>query len=170
MQECQGRVSHREFLLWCEWLRLQWNEPSRTDHYLMAVALELRLIRESFSQTPRPVSLDQMRVKFQFRKVRKTLSGKPIHEPGTLTAEDILNIKIGADMARLGLNPKTGRPFRTERMEERGMLPSRPTGERVEPKRPKRVRHGVVDSGGSGESVSISPRKEGGEEVLSGRD
>lgn len=33
--ELQARLSHREFLLWKQWLQNKWNEPSRTDYYLM---------------------------------------------------------------------------------------------------------------------------------------
>lgn len=29
-------TTHRQYLLWMEWLGQQWNKPSRTDHYIMA--------------------------------------------------------------------------------------------------------------------------------------
>lgn len=32
-----GPVTYRQYLVWMEWLRRQWNEPSRSDHYAMQV-------------------------------------------------------------------------------------------------------------------------------------
>lgn len=110
LQECMEVISHREYLLWMEWLRIQWNSPSRNDHYLMAIALELRTIQQMFSETPRPYSLDHMKVKFNFRKIRK---GKPL--PGTLTQEDIIKIRQSYHMAAVGIDPITGKPMRRER-------------------------------------------------------
>jgi len=37
-------MTHREFRTWHEWLKIQWNTPSRTDHYLMKIAKEIRSI------------------------------------------------------------------------------------------------------------------------------
>lgn len=36
--ECWEKVTYREFLTWQAWLNNQWNEPSRTDYYLMQIA------------------------------------------------------------------------------------------------------------------------------------
>jgi hypothetical protein len=33
--------THREYLLWELWLEKQWNQPSRTDHYLMLIAQQV---------------------------------------------------------------------------------------------------------------------------------
>lgn len=35
------QTSNREYQAWTEWLDRQWNEPDRTDHYLMQVAREV---------------------------------------------------------------------------------------------------------------------------------
>lgn len=35
------RLTHREFLTWGEWFKQQWNEPNRSDHYLMQIACEI---------------------------------------------------------------------------------------------------------------------------------
>lgn len=34
-------MSHREYLTRLAWLDLQWNKPSRTDHYLMRIVQAL---------------------------------------------------------------------------------------------------------------------------------
>lgn len=31
-------MTHREYRTWQVWLEKQWNEPDRTDHYLMQIA------------------------------------------------------------------------------------------------------------------------------------
>jgi hypothetical protein len=35
-------MSHRQFQAWQHWLNDQWDEPSRTDAYLMQIACEVR--------------------------------------------------------------------------------------------------------------------------------
>ena len=42
--ECQKRMSYREFLTWVAWLDLQWDNPSRTDSYLMQIAYEVHQV------------------------------------------------------------------------------------------------------------------------------
>ena len=31
-------MTHRQFEVWQLWLKAEWNQPSRTDHYLMRLA------------------------------------------------------------------------------------------------------------------------------------
>lgn len=42
LAECQQRITYREFLAWQRYLDEDWNRPSRTDWYLMQIALRLR--------------------------------------------------------------------------------------------------------------------------------
>lgn len=36
-----GPLTHRQHLAWLEWDFEQWNRPSRTDHYLMQIGMEV---------------------------------------------------------------------------------------------------------------------------------
>jgi len=33
-----AKTSHREYLLWMDYLQAEWNQPSRSDYYLMQIA------------------------------------------------------------------------------------------------------------------------------------
>lgn len=35
-----GPMTHRQFLAWRAWLAMEWDRPSRSDHYLMQIASE----------------------------------------------------------------------------------------------------------------------------------
>jgi len=41
LQECIQKLSHREYLTWKEYFKIQWNEPSRGDWYLRQIAAEV---------------------------------------------------------------------------------------------------------------------------------
>lgn len=36
------KTTHRQYEAWSEWLDEQWNRPDRSDHYVMALVLEVR--------------------------------------------------------------------------------------------------------------------------------
>lgn len=36
-----GPTTNRQHLVWLEWFKLQWNNPSKTDHYLMQITAEV---------------------------------------------------------------------------------------------------------------------------------
>jgi hypothetical protein len=55
------RISHREFLLWCDYLDEEWNTPSRSDHYLMQIAQEVRRV---LSKKPNKIKLKEFLFKF----------------------------------------------------------------------------------------------------------
>ena len=44
-----------------EWIRRQWNEPTRSDHYLMLIATR---IQQVLHKHPNQVKLDDQRIKF----------------------------------------------------------------------------------------------------------
>lgn len=60
-----GPVTHRQFLVLDEWERRQWNEPSRTDWYLMQNACEA-----FYGGRKRPARVDagQWRIQFRFER------------------------------------------------------------------------------------------------------
>ena len=85
-------LTHREFLALDKYLREEWNEPSRSDWYLMQVAAEIRAIGQSFSKTPKPVRLQDLKIEF---KEERRKEKKP------LTKEERAKIAKAIWMARL---------------------------------------------------------------------
>ena len=56
-----GPMTHRQFLLWDLWQREQLNQPSRSDHYLMQIAL---YILRSNSRRAGKLKLEDVRLAF----------------------------------------------------------------------------------------------------------
>lgn len=57
------RISYRQFTTWLEWLRQQWNKPTRADHYAAQVAQEVYNANHRKGRT-----LDKFFLKFKFTK------------------------------------------------------------------------------------------------------
>lgn len=60
-----GPTTLRQAHIWDEFLMDEWNRPSRSDHYLMAIAAEIRAVRGMFARSPRPVRLGDFIIKFK---------------------------------------------------------------------------------------------------------
>lgn len=52
LNEVLEGTTHRQWLVWREWLRRQWNDPSRTDYYLMQLALILAASKKNQRRQP----------------------------------------------------------------------------------------------------------------------
>jgi len=76
LTDVMEKTSHRQYLLWMEWLDQQWNKPTRTDWYLIQLTAELR---RGFTRA-KNILLDPWKINFSRKK--KT-------EPKKLTAEEI---------------------------------------------------------------------------------
>lgn len=61
-------MSHREHLLWLDWLERRGRRPDLYCWYLMQVAAEIRLIRHALSKDPPPVRLADLELKFETRE------------------------------------------------------------------------------------------------------
>jgi hypothetical protein len=57
-------MTHRELLTWVAWLDADWERPSRTDHYLMAIAAE---VRRGHVKKPNSVKPEHFKLKFARR-------------------------------------------------------------------------------------------------------
>lgn len=68
------RVPHREHLLWVAYLEEEWNTPSRTDHYLMRIASE---IRRGNVRHPGKVKEEHFQIRFK-RQVKKPVSPEDV--------------------------------------------------------------------------------------------
>jgi hypothetical protein len=75
--ECLRTHTHRQYRTWIKWSERQWNEPSRTDHYIMSAIAELMIANGhkkvttkklilpfSFKRDnePKPMSDDQLKM------------------------------------------------------------------------------------------------------------
>jgi hypothetical protein len=69
---CMEQTSEREYHAWMAWRAEQWNQPDRTDHYLMQLTNELwRLCHHAFGGKQAPPydrSLDEFKISFGPRK------------------------------------------------------------------------------------------------------
>ena len=63
-------LSHRQLLAWQAWFEMEWNRPSRTDHYLMQLNYDVRYL---FSKT-RPRTLDPLKIPFRRADPEKPLT------------------------------------------------------------------------------------------------
>lgn len=61
----EGPMTWRQYKAWQSWLEMQWNQPSRTDHYMMLVAAEER---RGNAKNPNAVKLSDMKIPFKFGK------------------------------------------------------------------------------------------------------
>lgn len=55
-------MTHREFQTRWAWLQEQWNNPSRTDYYLIQIAREVRAV---LSKNPNQIKFEHLRIKFK---------------------------------------------------------------------------------------------------------
>lgn len=77
VEEYAEKVSHREHQQWLEYLFDQWNQPSRTDYYLIQLTrVVVGLLGGSFSE-------DSLRIKFR-REERDMTSIKTAKQEGDI--------------------------------------------------------------------------------------
>lgn len=53
-------ITHREFLTWAVYLQQQWNEPNRTDYYLMQISQVIKQVNSRRGATHR-LSREQLK-------------------------------------------------------------------------------------------------------------
>jgi hypothetical protein len=62
---CLASHTHRQYNAWQEYLDQEWNEPNRTDHYLMQVA---ELVLRPYLEKGVRVKLDDFKIPFRLRR------------------------------------------------------------------------------------------------------
>lgn len=65
----KGPLTHRQFLMWNHWYHNDFNNPSRTDFYLMQIAQEI--VRGRVKH-PRSVKLESFKLEFKTKKKQPT--------------------------------------------------------------------------------------------------
>lgn len=81
-----GPMTYLQMLVWLEWLKSEWNEPDRTDHYLMQIAAYVKA-----SSTGKSVDLNSMRIPFKQKS----------SEAVGLTRKQILDLAKQRSVARV---------------------------------------------------------------------
>ncbi len=61
LRRCQKEVTHREYLTWEVWLDEEWDKPSRSDNYLMQIAMEVERV---LSKNPNKIQMKSKLLKF----------------------------------------------------------------------------------------------------------
>jgi len=61
--------THREYLLWTSWLDAEWEKPSRSDNYLMQIAMEVARV---LSKKPKLFRLEQFKLTWQKEKPKQS--------------------------------------------------------------------------------------------------
>lgn len=64
-----GPMTHRQYLAWQAWLGMEWNRPSRSDHYLMQLALVT--MRANMKH---PGRVQMKHLQLEFKEVTRTAS------------------------------------------------------------------------------------------------
>lgn len=64
LEECQRKISHREFLSWCLWLRDDRKQPDRKEWYLIQLTMEVRLLRYAMAKINKRVSAKELIIPF----------------------------------------------------------------------------------------------------------
>lgn len=70
-----GPMTHRQFLSWQIWLRLQWERPSRADWYSIQVAGEVRRIWNGLTDTKKAPDFKELTLKFTSDQDSQSSSG-----------------------------------------------------------------------------------------------
>lgn len=94
--EIQLRWTHRQFMVALQWLRDQWENPDRTDYYLMQIAAE---VRRGNAKNPRSVDANDFKMKFRESGRSRRYSRR------NLTREQAASISKATWMMRLGMLP-----------------------------------------------------------------
>lgn len=66
-------MTHRQYVVWQAWLDMQWEIPSRSDHYLMRIAFEACRANQRIKR-PNKVKIDDFRVKFTRKDDKRKVS------------------------------------------------------------------------------------------------
>lgn len=86
------------------WMEDEWNEPSRTDHYLMRIAKEVVDSRPRRKGASKPPELDKYKIPFEFTKPQNPMifGGEEGEEEAEeeMSAETRRKIKVKSDLAR----------------------------------------------------------------------
>jgi len=80
-QEVWDKLTHRQYRTLAAWLDEQWNHPTRSDHYLMQIAQEVRRV---LAKDKREIKLEHF--KLPFKRAEKRAPEDPATKKARITA------------------------------------------------------------------------------------
>jgi hypothetical protein len=66
-------MTHRQYLTWQTWLGMQWERPSREDHYRMQVACE---VRRTIVKDPSSPRIGDFKLRFETTRASRDSGSK----------------------------------------------------------------------------------------------
>ena len=110
----KGPLTHRQFEAWRAWLQSEWNEPSRTDHYLMMLAQYLWAIpARVWGKNPDVPGLDRFEIPFSFEEkavgkqtVGEMLSEKKVKDSQRWADGQRWSARLGGQIAVNRISPE----------------------------------------------------------------
>ncbi len=77
----RGPMTHRQYVAWQEWLQQQWNEPTRSDHYLMQIAAETRRVNLAKAEDQKSVAIEMYEIDFKFKTKEESVKEEKKWQP-----------------------------------------------------------------------------------------
>lgn len=91
IQEMLEKITHREILKWESWFSTEWNEPTKSDQYLMQIAAEVRRV---LAKNPSKIKNDHLKIKFVKVEPKKKLTKEEATKAAKARWSGILGLTI----------------------------------------------------------------------------
>lgn len=65
LDQCMKTHTERQLSAWLRWLDDEYENPSRTDWYLMRIAQRIQQFQQAFGKSAQPISMEDQKVKFE---------------------------------------------------------------------------------------------------------
>ncbi len=103
-----GPMTDWQFRVWLAWLDMEWNRPSRTDHYLMRIA---QRCHQGWVKHPGEVDLDAERVEFGKKDAEQAAGGDSESQgPAIRKMSPELQAKVASQLARAAWKRRMSSP------------------------------------------------------------
>lgn len=93
LSQCKQNMTERELAGWVRWLDDEWNTPTRTDHYLMQIAQEVRRV---LRKNPNKIKLKQFAIEFVKQQEGQPIRPRWSKEHATAVAKARLSVILSA--------------------------------------------------------------------------
>lgn len=60
----QGPMTHRQYVAWQEWLKIEQNQPDRGDHYVMQLTMQVEKIIRMWTKNTNGMKLSEFHIPF----------------------------------------------------------------------------------------------------------
>ena len=70
LRECISKHSHRELVLWMQWLHKEYDQPSRSDFYIMQLTAYVRAFMQGMSGSKAKIRLKDFLLEFNKKEIK----------------------------------------------------------------------------------------------------